>query len=190
MANIITLAEYRAYDDLPDPAENEAQVTVAIVAATAFIEEKTGRVFEIADNPSPNDVIEILDGKGYERVCTRNAPITSISKLEYWDGTVWQEFDSVAYPYTFKTESNIIYFTNGHRFYLGFQNTRVTFEYGYTTALPSNLKFACYFVAKYFVMEAERLGINSQADGEQSFSYAHEIPKQALKIIQLFKTVW
>jgi len=190
MANIITLAEYRAYDDLPDPTENEAQIAVAITAATAFIEKRSGRVFEVADNPSPNDVVEVLDGKGQHRVYTRNAPVTSVTKLEYWDGTVWQEYDSVSYPYSFKSGSNIVYFTNGHLFYRGWQNVRATFEYGYTDALPDDLKLACYLVAKHFAMEAERLGINNQADGEQTFSYAHDVPKQALGIIARYRTVW
>lgn len=190
MAAIITLAEYREYDDLPSPAENETQISAAINSAVAYIEKVTGRVFEIADNPSPNDALEILDGRGSLRTCTRNSPITAVSKLEYWDGTAWQEYDSTTYPYTFKTGSNIVYFTNGHRFYKGWQNIRVTFEYGYTTVLPDDLKYACYLIAKHHAMEAERLSITHQNDGEQSFTYTHTIPKEATAIIMRYRTVW
>ena len=190
MANIITLAEYRNFDDLPSPAENEDQVTDAITSATAFIEEKTGRVFELADNPSPNDVVETLDGNGSNRLYTRNAPITALSLLEYWDGTQWVTYDVTTYPRTFKAGTNTIYFTWSHKFYQGVQNIRATFEYGYTTAFPNNLKRACYTLAKFYVTEAERLGINRQADGEQSFWYNHDIPKHALETITRYKTVW
>ena len=190
MADIITLAEYRDYDDLPSPAENEDQITAVIALATAYVERYTGRVFEIADNPSPVDAVEILEGKGTVRLFTRNAPITAVSKLEYWDGTTWQEYDSTTYPYSFKSGSNIVYFTNSHRFYSGWQNIRATFEYGYTTVFPDDLKLACYLLAKHIVTETERLGINNQSDGEQSFAYAHDVPKEAVNIIARYRTVW
>lgn len=190
MADILTIDEYRDYDDLPSPAENDDQIEKAIDAATSYIEKKTGRVFDVADNPSPNDAVEILNGNGTSRVYTRNAPVATVSKLEYWDGTAWQEYDSTTYPYSFKSGSNIVYFTEGHRFYKGWQNIRVTFEYGYTTALPEDLKLACFLIAKHIVMEADRTGISSQSDGEQTFSYDHNMPKSALEIIKRYKTVW
>ncbi len=192
MADIITLAEYRKFDDLPSPAENELQIGVAIDSAVAHIEKITDRVFEVFNDPSPSptDATETLDGKGTARVYTRNAPIITISKLEYWDGLTWQEYDNTTNPYTFKTKSNIVYFTDGHKFYKGWQNIRVTFEYGYTVALPNDLKYACYLIAKHYAMEAERLGINNQSDGEQSFSYTHTIPKEATNIIARYRTTW
>ncbi|MFA7286912.1 MAG: hypothetical protein WC052_04615 [Patescibacteria group bacterium] len=191
MGNIITLDEYRDYDDLPSPAENEDQIGVCITLATAYIESKTGRTFEIDQpSPSPHDAIEILNGNGTCRLYTHNAPVTGITKLEYWDGQAWQEYDIVSYPYTYKDSSNIIYFTEGHRFIKGWQNTRVTFEYGFDAAMPTDLKQACYQLAKHFVLEADRLGINSQSDGEQTFSYEHAVPKFVAEIIQRYKTAY
>lgn len=190
MTNIITLDEYRDFDDLPSPAENETQVNIAILSATAYIEKETGRVFELAGAPSPSDTVEILDGKGTSRLFTHQAPVTAVSKLEYWDGTAWQEYDIVSVPYLFKANSNIVYFTQGHRFLDGYQNTRVTFEYGYDTVLPTDLKIACYQLAKFFVTEAERQGINRQADGDQTFWYTHTLPENAVKTVRLYKTVW
>jgi len=192
MAEIITLDEYRDYDDLPSPAENEDQINAAIKLATSYIEKKTGCIFEIADipSPSPHDVVEILDGKGTNRIYTHNAPIVTVSKIEYWDGSAWEEYDSVAYPYSWKEKSNIVYFTSGHCFCQGWQNIRVTFEYGFTDTLPDDLKYACYLITKHIIAKAERLGITSQADGEQSFSYDHSIPKEAITIIRLYRTVW
>jgi len=196
MADIITLTEFRDYDDLPSPAEHENQITSAIGLATSYIEEKTGRVFELAEEPSPspspssNDVVEILDGKNSTRLYTRNAPIVAIIKIEYWCGNAWVEYDIITTPYSFKADSNIIYFIEGHRFVPGYQNIRVTFEYGYDAALPNDLKLACYLITKHIVMEAERLGITNQSDGEQTFNYTHAIPKQALEIIRRYKTTW
>jgi hypothetical protein len=188
MADIITLAEYRDYDDLPSPTENEGQIEKAIDAATSYIEKRAGRVFE-DNSPSPVDAVEILDGKDTNRLYTHNAPINAVSKLEYWDGTQWVEYDSTSYPYSFKSGSNIIYFTDGHTFYAGWQNIRATFTYGYTT-VPEDLKLACYLIAKHIVNLAERLGITTQTDGEQSFSYEQTIPKEAQNIIARYRTVW
>lgn len=190
---LITHEEYHAFDDLPSPIEDEdqeTQITAAIKLATSYIEEKTGREYRIADDPSPNDAVEILDGKGVSRIYTRNAPVTVVSKIEYWTGTVWQEYDNVSSPYSFKAGSNIVYFTQKHKFYKGWQNIRVTFEYGYTIELPFDLKLACYLVTKHIIMESVRLGITSQTDGEQTFSYEHHISRQALEILARYRTVW
>jgi hypothetical protein len=193
MANLITLDEYRDYDDLPSPADNEDQINAAIAQASAYIENVTGRTFAVADpSPSPTDtdVVEVVNGTGCARLYTRNAPITSVTKLEYWDGDSWEEYDLVSYPYTLKTGSHVVYFTQGHRFCKGYQNIRVTYSYGYTTALPADLKYACYLVAHSFVLESERTGIASQSDGEQSFSYDHSVPKQAIATLARYKTVY
>ena len=190
MADLITLSEYRTYDDAPSPAENDTQITNAIDLATSYIEEKTGRVFELADNPSPIDAVETLDGNGTARLYTRNGPLVAVTLLEYWDGTAWQTYDSITYPSTFKTGSNIIYFTLGHKFYKGYQNIRTTFTYGYTTSFPKDLQLACYQLAKYIIQEAGQQGLTRQEDGEQNFWYDHAMPAQALEIIKRYKQVW
>jgi len=190
MADIITLSEYKVYDDAPSPAENDNQINAAIDLATSYIEEKSGRTFEIADNPSPNDSVETLDGNGTSRLYTHDAPVTAVSKIEYWNGSVWTEFDAVSQPYTFKTGSNIVRFTGGHTFFKGYQNIRVTFEHGFTDSFPDNLKLACYQIAKHIVNEAERQGVANQNDGEQTFTYSHTVPKMATEIIARYKTVW
>lgn len=190
MADIITLAEYRAYADLPSPVTNETQIESAIELATARIENLTGRVFEIADDPSPHDEIEVLNGLGCGRIFTHNAPLTAVSKIEYWTGTDWEEYDTTAQPYTFKPNSNTVYFTGGHTFYKGYQNIRVTYEYGYDTEFPADLKLACAMLVEYLLIEFDRMGINSQADGEQSFSYDHAMLKTIPDIIARYKTVW
>ena len=190
---IISHEEYHAFDDLPSPIEDEdqeTQITAAIKLATSYIEEKTGREYYVANDPSPNDVIEILDGNGSSRLYTRNAPIIVVSKIEYWTGTQWDEYDSTSYPYTYKVDSNIVYFTQGHKFFKGYQNIRVTFEFGYDTELPHDLKLACYLITKHIIMESVRLGITSQTTGEQTFSYEHSMDSQAMEIIARYKTVW
>jgi len=155
---------------------------------------------EIMPSPSPvpeTTIVEILNGTGSYRLFTRNAPVTYLDKLEYWDGTQWLEVDIVSTPYIFKADSNIIYYTQGHVFPKGWQNIRATFDYGYTTELPDNLKYACYLVTKHIVNEAERQGLKGQTDGEQtfsyehnSFSYRHTIPLLAQQIISKYKTSW
>ena len=187
MANIISISEYHTYDDAPSPSENDAQIAVLIEAATAYIEAITGRTFLLVAS-SPVDTTEILNGNNTHRLYSHNAPIISITSIEYWDGTQWLEYDSTTYPYTFKANSNIVYFTNGHKFYKGYRNIKLTFEHGYISAFPNNLKYACFRIAQYFILEADRQGLKIQSDGEQSFHYAHNFPKEALSIIWRYKT--
>ena len=183
--NLLTISEYRDYDDLPSPAENDTQIAKAITAAESFISKETGgRIFAV--DPSPVTTTEILNGKNNRRLFTKNDPIQSVTTLEYWDGTQWVEYDSVTYPSTFKTNSNAIYFTQGHRFFGGYQNIRVTYVYGWTE-IPEELAYATYLVAKQFILEADRQGIGGQSDGEQNFTYIHEIPKRAKEIIFRYK---
>lgn len=187
MTSILTVAQYRDFDDLPSPAENDDQISKAITTAINIINNRTGRTFYAG--ASPLDATEVLNGKGTKRIFTVNSPIQSLDSLEYWDGTQWVEYDSTTYPYTFKSDSNLIYFTQGHKFYKGFRNIRVTFTYGYDdSGFPEELQYACYLIAKYIVVEAERLGIDRQTDGEQSFWYNHSFPTKAKEIIARYKT--
>lgn len=187
---LITYSEYLDFDDAPSPIEHGNQVTQAIATANAYIENQTGRSFEIADNPSPVEQMEILNGNGTSRLYTSDAPITAVSKLEYWDGDSWEEYNSTDYPYSFKPGSNIIYFTERHIFYKGWQNIRATYEYGFTTDYPDDLKWACFLIAKFVVTEADRLNLRTQTDGEQSFGYDHKFPKEATDIIWRYRTTW
>jgi hypothetical protein len=189
---IISLDDYKIIDDTPSPIDNDEQIEAAIVVASDWIENLTGRTFEIlsaSPSPSPTSTIEILDGKNSIRLFTNNGPVTAIDKIEYWDGSDWFEYDTVSFPYTFKTGSNCIYFTLGHRFYKGYQNIRVTYSYGYET-IPQDLAYACYLLTRHILNESERSGIRSQADGEQRFDYDHEIPAEINKIIIRYKTKW
>lgn len=190
MANIITLAEYRLYDDAPSPAERDEQITAMITLATGVIELKLKRTLEIAGEPSPSATVEILDGNGTSRLYTRNAPITAVTTLEYWDGVTWQTYDATQYTRTFKVGSNIIHFTGGFKFLKGYQTIRATFEYGFDTAFPGDLKKACYLVTKHMINESDRLGITRQEDGEQKFWYDHGMPKLATDILMRYKTVY
>jgi len=188
MANLITVEEYEVFDNTPSPIENTAQIEQAITSAMKVVEAKAGRTFELI-GPSPVDIVEVLDGKGVGRLFVHNTPLVTITKIEYWSGTLWYEYELVTCPYTFKPGSNAVYFTEGHKFFKGYQNIRITYSYGYT-AFPDDLRWACYAITKYFVDQAERQGISSQQDGEQNFSYKDELPIQAVKTIMRYKTGW
>lgn len=197
MADIITLAEYHVFDDSPSPTFNDAQIAQGIVTATGEIEQLAGRVFEVAD-PSPVDGVETLNGNGTSRLYTHNAPLLSVSKVEYWNGVDWFEYEINSYPRAFKAGSNVIYFTSGYKFYQGYQNIRATITYGFETAMPDDLQFACYLRAKHAILMSDRMGIDSMSDGEQTFSFTQGRPqrtlvghlKQADEIVMKYKTVY
>lgn len=182
---LITLSEFHTYDDAPSPTENDDQITAIIDLASDRIEKYVGRPFSVAD-PSPIEVVETLNGRLCPRIYTKYLPILSVDKLEYFDGFTWTEYDIVNTPYTFKEESNIAYFTQGHVFIPGYRNIRVTYTYGYDE-VPDQVKLACFLLTKWYLHEAERTGINSQQDGEQSFSYSHTIPSDVMAILAQYK---
>ena len=186
---LITLSEYRTYDDLPSPAESDDQITAMLTLASTRIEKITGRTFEVI-TASPLETVELLNGRKTPRIYTKHMPILSVSKLEYWDGDVWQEYDVVTSPYTFKPNSNVIYFTKLqlHHFFCGYQNIRVTYTYGYT-ALPDDLKLACFMLTKWYLHETDHIGIGTQQDGEQSFTYTHTIPGEVMAILDQYKVL-
>jgi hypothetical protein len=189
MASIISVDDFYTLDDSPSPPHNPDQIANAILVATAKIENLCGRVFEIA--PSPASVVETLNGNGSCRIYTKQAPVTAVTKIEYWDGTTWQEYELTMYPYTFKADSNIIYFTEGHRFDRGFQNIRVTFTYGYD-AFPDDLQWACFIFAKHAIFSANKHGFAQQSDGEQNFQYRDDKAalEAAMAVVLRYKTVW
>ena len=191
---ILSLIDYKILDDSPSPNANDEQIEAAINSATATIENLTGRTFAVlsaspSPSPSPTFTEEILNGKGSLRLFTDNGPITAIDSIAYWDGSAWAEYDAVSYPYTFKANSNCVYFTLGHRFYKGYQNIKISYSYGYET-VPQDLVYACYLLTRHILNEAERSGIRSQGDGEQRFDYDHDVPAEINKIIIRYKTKW
>lgn len=191
MSNLITVAEYEDYDQLVSPvdAQTEADITAAISNATAYIEQETGgRTFKIADlSPSGDEAAEVVNGRGQIRIYTKNGPVASVSKLEYWDGDEWQEITYNEHEYTFKPNSHVIYFQDGMKFHSGYQNWRITYSYGYDTSFPQELKYAAYVMAKHFYNETNRQGIATQQDGEQNWNYTHKIPDSAITIIHKYR---
>lgn len=201
MAMLISVDRYNDFDNAPSPLTNSDQIQVAIKAASQIIEIRTGRTFvvlSLSPSPSPVATIEILNGVGSPRIFTHNAPIVTVDKIEWWDGIAWQEYDAVSYPFQIKANSNCIYFTNqsawasGFAFYKGFQNIRVTYSYGYDTELPQDLQQACYMLAKMMIDDVTYSNLQSQADGEQSFTYFHDrrLPAVVESVIARYRTVY
>lgn len=191
--DIITLSEYKKYDSVPSPSDIDTQIDQAIDLSTSLIEERTGRIFELGDSPSPIDILETINGLGTKRLFVRQSPIIDVSKVEYYDGTAWQEVTLIEAPRTFKPDSNIVYFTDGYIPFKGYENWRITYTYGYLISLPNDLKFACYKIAKWIIDESHRQGMRNQADGEQSyeyFAYNKNLPEEAVSVVERYKTVW
>lgn len=185
---LLALDEYYALDDAPSPTENAVQIQNAIDSAIARIENITGRTIELSV-PSPIDSTDLLNGLNTGRIYTVDAPILSITSIEVWRNTEWQLIDSVTQPYTFLPDTNIVYFTTGHKLPSGYKNIRILYSYGYTI-FPKDLQHACYALAKHMVLESERVGLRTQRDGEQSFSYDHEVPEEIMNVIIKYRTVW
>lgn len=173
MADLITIQEYYDWIGLTSPydSDDETQIEKMITWGSNWLLKKLGRNF--TDSASPIESVEIFSGNGKSRYFTLEAPISSVSTIEYWDGSVWTEIDLTQQLYT--NNENYIYFQDGNTFFkpglLNLNNWRVTYYYG-GTGIPTDIKMAlCMFVSGQITV-TERMGdVVLQQDGEQKFQY-------------------
>jgi len=184
---MITVNEYARFANKSIPLDNEEQIEALIDAATEIMEKEIDRdLYECS--PSPVDVVEIFNGRGTFRMWTKQAPIDSITSIEYWTGTEWMDVSDLNMTYEFDADTGKVWFTERYTFHEGVDNWRITYSYGFAS-IPEDLKYACYLMVRYLSERQSREGIKSQSDGEQSFTYETDqtIPKSYTSILAKYK---
>ena len=188
---IISTADYMTFAGLTQPLENEKQVLEAIRAAIQYAETFCSRTFAMHSDTSPNTHVWTFSGKGTTKLYTPNAPIQSVTYVEYWNGTAWEEIDSVTYTPTIDDNGDYIYFRESYVWDRGVANWKVTYIYGFTS-LPADLKRAILQIAQSYTTTITRdPSIKSQSDGEQTITYRDvgEIkpPADAERVLQHYR---
>ena len=111
---------------------------------------------------------ETYDGNGTQYLFPKAIPVTSITKLEIYDGLdsdgeeVWDEWvQNTDYSRLILMNGGMIIFIDGNEFEDGQQNFRLTYTAGYTSdTLPQDIQAVCkeLMVLKYKGLDKGNLG--------------------------------
>ena len=179
-----TLAEYQTYvGKSSQSAEAQAQITAALLDARVWIEQQLHR--RIVDIASGYLAVEQFAGNDRTYYVPIEGPIDSITTVEEWNGEDWAEIDDTLTPLT---DGNWIYFQEGNIFARASipYNWRITYTFGYPS-IPKDIKRASMMLAEQSTSVHHRSRLQSQSDGEQSFSYwvsgSEQIVKDVMRIL-------
>ena len=113
---------------------------------------------------------EFYDGRGELELILKNYPITTLTKVEYYDKitasvtwTLTEDTDFIQYAdegYLYKGSG----WANGHK------NIRITYTAGYTT-VPEDIILALLKLCSYEIMAKGKSGIESERIGDYSISF-------------------
>lgn len=183
-----SLAEYQVFANLSSPSTQvQTQITRALIDAKVWIESQLDRQIVSGTN---NSAIETFRGNDSQYYVPKEGPILSITTVEQWNGTDWEEVDSTTMVAL--TDGNWIYFRDGNRFVPSTipLNWRITYTFGFGT-IPRDIKRASMMLTERFISVEQRTRLQSQSDGEQSFSYwitgADKIIEDVMRIVMQYK---
>ncbi len=194
---LITVEELARYLDI-EFAENADtdRLDQMINNASTWIESYLNRKFRNAA------VIERFDGYGRKRKYLVNAPLVVSSPIpivERWEGTILQWVNVVTvHLWQFDTDATrgLIWWNDGNIFTKGTENWRITYDYGYAlTAVPDDLKTACYILTEHFGNLHRVAGKRSVRFGEETTTFEREkaganrgnIPAEAIAILERYR---
>lgn len=184
MANLITLAEYKAYAGLNTPNQ-DAQINAIIPGVCAYVETYCNRRFKYF---LTDTITEVFSGKNYP-IQLKYYPVTGIvsfdvsldygattsALIEYTDWVVDLEegsIVSIAEPFT-----------------PGINKYHVTYNYGYEV-LPDDLKLAILDLVKYY-MRNDMAVHSNKAPGTTNVQLDYQtnaaIPAHIRRILDLYR---
>ena len=124
---------------------------------------------------------ELYDGEGTEYLFPKHFPVTTISKLEVYEGLDsllaedWEEWTVAGGEYTrlIKQDNGFVIYMDGNVFPEGDQNVRITYTAGYdSNTLPQDIQGVCkeLMILKYKGIDKGNLGQPSTSLGMGSNS--------------------
>jgi len=154
--------------------DNEVQVKQALESAENSANEKCNRIFAKYDGTDAaskllTTIEETFSGRGTRKYFPEQAPIVSVTKVEYWDTDVWTEFDTDSYTPVFTLDR--VTFREGYLFPEGDDNLRLTYVYGYTEVPAALIRAICLIAQTGASVSTRDPHLKSQSDGEQSYTY-------------------
>jgi len=159
--NYCSVADIENYLLIEIDAGFESQIEEWIEAMENYIDKETGRNFKADAIASER----LYDGDGDREIFIDDC--VEIEKVELDD----EEIDYFAYPAN-ETPKIIIAREYG-KFTRGRQNVAITAKWGYSVAVPADIKFACTVLVAGIINNAADTGgeVKSMSMGEYSVTY-------------------
>lgn len=188
---VVTIGDYLQFIGETEVA-NEPKVTQALAAAEDFANEFCRRTFAKYDDSAPEDttLVEVFSGNGRRKYFPKQAPIQSVTSIEYWDAgaEAYTAFDSTTH--TIVATADRVTFREGYVFPKGSDNLRITYVHGFDTVPARLIRAICLIAQAYAATSTRDAQLKKQVDGEQSFEYFEgtkkAIPGEAESLLQQF----
>lgn len=184
MANLITLAEYKAYAGLNTPNQ-DTQISNLIPGICQYVETYCNRKFQ---QHVTNPITEVFSGKNYP-ISLKHHPIISIQRVEESTdcGSEYIDMDEFSQWVFDREESNIV--SPYGEFAPGINRYAVSYTYGFPT-LPEDLKLAIFDLVKYY-MRNDMAVHSNKAPGTQAVQIDYQtnasIPAHIRRILDLYR---
>ena len=160
----------------------DTQLTAWITAMSRFMDNYTGRTL-VEDTASPR----LYDGNDCAEL--KIDDVNTITEVTVDDVVV------TAYAYPSNSARKYLLKLDGDTFTAGMQNVSVTGKFGYFTALPEDIKFACTVLVAGIVNQSNKQtdGIKSEKVGEYQVTYKDEKERsdyaRAMQILDGYKVI-
>lgn len=184
MADLITLAEYKAYAGLNTPNQ-DAQIAALIPGICQYVETYCNRKFQYY---LTNQFVEVFSGKNYP-IQLKHYPVTTVVSVEEsLDlGSTYAALVEYTSWVTDKEEGTIV--APSGMLSTGINRYRITYNYGFTV-LPEDLKLAILDLVKYY-MRNDMAVHSNKAPGTSTvqldFQTNAAIPAHIRRILDLYK---
>lgn len=194
--SLVTLADYKTALGISGVTE-DAKLTQYSLEIDDRVKSFLGYDIEQATYTN-----EIYDGDGTQYLFPKNIPVTTLTKLEVYEGLDsllaedWEEWTVAGKEYTriVLQDGGLIIFIDGNCFPDGEQNVRITYVAGYTSVtLPQDIQGVCKELMriKYDKIDKGKLGVSSMSLGSgSSASQSYEADEdKILKKIEHYRFV-
>jgi hypothetical protein len=184
MADLITLAEYKAYAGLNTPNQ-DAQIAALIPGICQYVETYCNRKFKYFLN---EPFTEVFSGKNYP-IQLKHHPVTAVisveESLDY--GATYTGMEEFVQWVLDKEEGTIV--APAGLFSSGINRYGVTYNYGFEV-LPEDLKLAIFDLVKYY-MRNDMAVHSNKAPGTSIVQLDYQtnasIPGHIRRILDLYK---
>lgn len=184
--SLVSVSEYKVSLSI-DPADQNADSLLTIYQSEieGWVKNYIGRDLETAT------YTEYYDGNGTNELILNQYPVTSVTKIEFYDGVVnetevWTEqvlHDQFNRKYIRKTHTLIL---DGLTFPCDSQNIRITYVAGYTT-MPPDIQKACKELMYLYYSEMKKeqqLGVSTRTTGAGATSTITYDKQEVQKILR------
>lgn len=167
---VVTYGDYLTFIGETE-LDNPAQIKQSLESAEDYANKYCNRTFARYDatDAAATTLEEQFSGGGTRKYFPKQAPIVSVTLVEYWDSDDWTQFDTGSY--TPNATSDRVTFREGQMFPEGDDNLRLTYVYGYTTVPASLIRAICLIAQANANTAVVDSNIKRQEDGEQKFEY-------------------